>query len=111
MEIEAVHQWLMSLSDQYNVNPYIFAGIYVGAIPFFTVSLGWVIKNLKQQKPITVPALFTGFFFCSAYLYLMVAGENVPWWIYALLAAMVIYGIWSTYQKVRSEVDDEELPI
>jgi hypothetical protein len=108
MEIEAIHQWLMSLSEQYNVNPYIFAGIYVGAIPFFTISLGWVIRNIKQDKPITLPVLSTGFFFCSAYLYLMIAGENVPWWVYGVLAVMVIYGAWSTYGKVQSEVHSDD---
>lgn len=29
-----IERWLMSLSTEYNLNPYFFTVIYVGAIPF-----------------------------------------------------------------------------
>jgi ABC-type Co2+ transport system permease subunit len=107
MDMESIHAWLMSLSEQYQVNPYIFASIYVGAIPFFTASLGWLIKNMKQKKSITLPLLSTGFFFCSAYLYLMIVGENVPWWVYGIIGIMILYGAWSTYQKLQQNLDTD----
>ena len=28
-------EWFLSLGDKYHVNPYIFGGIYIGAIPLF----------------------------------------------------------------------------
>lgn len=102
MEFDVIHEWLMSLSGDYNVNPYIFAGIYVGAIPFFTLSVAWIIRNKKQNKSITLPLLSTGFFLSSAYLYLMVAGENVPAWIYVLVISLLSYGIYSTFKKIKT---------
>jgi len=33
--LETFKEWFLSLGEKYNVNPYIFGGIYVGAIPFF----------------------------------------------------------------------------
>jgi len=36
---ETFKDWFLSLGGKYNVNPYIFGGIYVGAIPFFYLSL------------------------------------------------------------------------
>lgn len=101
MELQAIHEWLMGLSAQYNVNPYIFASIYIGAIPFFTLSVAWIVRNKRREKSITLPVLATGFCFSSAYLYLMVAGENVPFWVYLMIAAMLAYGIYSTYRKVK----------
>jgi len=32
---EIFKEWFLSLGGKYHVNPYIFGGIYVGAIPFF----------------------------------------------------------------------------
>lgn len=102
MELEIIHEWLMGLSANYNVNPYIFAGIYVGAIPFFTLSVAWIIRNKRQEKSITLPVISTGFFLSSAYLYLMVAGENVPLWVYVLIIGLLGYGIYSTFKKIKN---------
>ena len=102
MEFEIIHDWLMGLSQNYNVNPYIFAGIYVGAIPFFTISVAWIIRNRRRKKSVTFPVLSTGFFMSSAYLYLMVAGENVPYWVYLLIIGLLGYGIISTFRKVST---------
>ncbi|MCH2451335.1 MAG: hypothetical protein MK198_14505 [Gracilimonas sp.] len=63
MELELINECLMGLSENYNVNPYIFGGIYVGAIPFFTLSVAWIIRNKRKGKPITLPVISTGFFY------------------------------------------------
>ncbi len=102
MELELINEWLMSLSENYNVNPYIFGGIYVGAIPFFTLSVAWIIRNKRKGKPITLPVISTGFFLSSAYLYLMIAGENVPIWVYILIIGLLGYGIYSTFMKIKN---------
>lgn len=96
--------WFMGLGEKYNVNPIIFGSIYVGAIPFFFLSLGWVVKRIKQRKPIVIPVLLTGFFFVSAYLYLIIAGRNIPLWVYFFIGAMLIYGVFSTVGRVMKEV-------
>jgi len=31
----------------------------------------------------------------------------VPWWIYAVVAAMLVYGAWSTYKKVRVQIKED----
>jgi len=113
MEFEILHEWLMGLSQNYNVNPYIFAGIYIGAIPFFTLSVAWIIRNKKKDKSITLPVFSTGFFLSSAYLYLMIAGENVPAWVYGLIIGLLGYGIYSTYTKIQKKkpVQSTELSV
>ena len=111
--IEHLYQWFMSLGKQYGVNPILFGAIYVGAIPFFTASIAWLVRNYKKGISIVYPTLSASFFFVSAYLYLMIAGQNVPWWVYGVVVAMLVYGAWSTYQNVQkrikkeSEIDNE----
>ncbi len=100
--------WFMGLGEKYNVSPIIFGSIYVGAIPFFFLSLGWLVKRIKQRKPIVTPVLLTGFFFVSAYLYLIIAGRNIPLWVYFFIGAMIVYGVYSTIIKIRKQISKNE---
>jgi ABC-type Co2+ transport system permease subunit len=100
-------EWFLSLGEKYNVNPYIFGAIYVGAIPFFFFFLYRTIKNIRNKRPIVVPALLTGFFFISAYLYLIIVGKNIPAWVYVFIAVLVGYGIYSTLKKIKTGTKEE----
>ncbi|MEX0747502.1 MAG: hypothetical protein WD275_05825, partial [Rhodothermales bacterium] len=73
--MNTIYTWFLSLGRDYGVNPIIFGSIYVGAIPFFTLSVAWIVHNLKRKRPITLPVLSASFFFVSPYLYLLVAGR------------------------------------
>ena len=103
-----VKDWFLGLGDEYGVNPVIFGAIYVGAIPFFSLSIGWLIRNLRRRKSPVVPLLAASFCFVSAYLYLLIAGKNIPTWVYAFVAVMVLVGIVSTVRKVRSQIGKRE---
>lgn len=109
MELEVIHDWILSLSEDYNVNPYIFAGIYVGAIPFFTASVAWIVRNKRRNKPLFLPVLSTGLCLSSAYIYLFIAGENVPWWVYAVIVVLIGYGAYSTIHKIKSSQKKEDI--
>ncbi|MDX1545449.1 MAG: hypothetical protein R3247_00585 [Rhodothermales bacterium] len=100
---ESFTDWFLSLGAEYGVNPILFGSIYVGAIPFFTLSVGWLVRNLRRKRSIVLPTLAASFFFISAYLYLLVAGRNIPAWVYGFVAAMVVFGVVSTVRKVRRQ--------
>ena len=103
---ESIVEWFMSLGEEYGVNPIIFGSIYVGAIPFFTLSVAWLVRNLKKKQSIVLPTLLAGFFFISAYLYLLIAGRNIPFWVYIVIAAMIGFGVYSTVVKIRAQTAD-----
>ena len=105
---ESFVTWFLSLGDQYGVDPIIFGSIYVGAIPFFTLSLGWLVRNLKQKQSIVLPTLSAGFFFVSAYLYLIIAGQNIPAWVYLLIVALIAFGVYSTIGKIRAQTAESD---
>jgi len=104
---ETFKEWFLSLGEKYNVNPYVFGSIYLGAIPFFFISLYWTIRNIKNKKSFVFPVLLTGLFFISAYLYLIIVGKNIPVWVYVFIGLMVIYGIYSTINKIKDKTKDE----
>lgn len=96
--------WFLSLGEQYGVNPYIFGGIYIGAIPFFLASIAWLVKRARTGRSTVLPTMLAGFFFVSAYLYLAVVGRNIPVWVWIFLAALIVYGAWSTIRDTRRKI-------
>jgi hypothetical protein len=103
---QVIKDWFFVLGERYNVNPILFGSIYVGAIPFFTLSIAWLVRNYRQRKSIVLPALCASFCFVSAYLYLIIAGQNVPFWVYGLVLAMIVAGAISTIRKVREKIQN-----
>ena len=99
-----LNQWFLSLGAEYGVNPYVFGAIYVGAIPFFLASIAWLVKRARAHRSTVVPTLCAGFFFVSAYLYLAVVGQNIPVWVWIILAVLVVYGAWSTIRDTRRKI-------
>ena len=108
MNWEAWQNWFLNLGAQYGVNPFIFGAIYIGAIPFFSISVGWLIRNYRQGKSIVLPAIAATFFFISAYIYLIFAGKNVPVWVYGIIVLLLAVGVYSTIKKVRKQINNVE---
>ena len=102
--IAEFNQWFLSLGAEYGVNPYIFGAIYVGAIPFFFASIGWLVKRARAGRSTVLPTMLAGFFFVSAYLYLAIAGRNIPLWVWIFLAVLVTYGAWSSIRDTRRKI-------
>lgn len=105
---DTVKEWFLGLGAEYGVDPIIFGAIYVGAIPLFFLSLAWIGKNVRAGKSPVLPILAAGFCFISAYLYLIIAGNNVPWWVYAFVAVLVVFGAISTVKSIRSKIAEAE---
>ena len=95
-------EWLGTLGDEYGVDPLVYAILYVGSAPFFFGSLAWLIHRLRRRGDVLIPALSTAVFFSLPTLYVVVAGRNLPWWAYGLLAALTILGAVSAIGRVRS---------
>ncbi len=102
--LESINEWILALGTQYNVNPYIFAAIYVGAIPFFLASIAWLVKRARAGRSTVLPTMLAGFFFVSAYLYLAIFGQDIPLWVWIFLAALVAYGAWSQVRETRKKI-------
>jgi len=105
MDFQTIKIWFMSLGEQYGVNPIIFGVIYIAAIPFFTISIAWLVKSIRNKKSIFLPMLLSGFFFISAYLYLIVAGKNVPIWVYGFVVLLIVFGGFTIIKKVIKQIN------
>lgn len=102
--LESINDWLLSLGAQYNVNPYVFGAIYVGAIPFFLGSIAWLVKRARAGRSTVLPTMLAGFFFVSAYIYLAIFGQDIPLWVWIFLAVLILYGAFSTIRDTRRKI-------
>ena len=102
--IETAQDWFLSLGEDYGVNPWIFGAIYVGAIPFFLASVGWIVKRARAGRSTVLPTMLAGLFFVSAYLYLAIAGRNIPVWVWIFLAVLIVWGAVSQVRQTRRKI-------
>jgi len=105
MDWRLLMEWVDRIAETYHINPFVFGVIYFGAMPLFMASLWWLMRCLKRRQKMLWPTLSTGFWFCSSYLYIVVAGRNIPWWIYLVVAVALSYGSLLVYRSIRRRVE------
>lgn len=96
--------WFFGLGERYGVDPIVFGSIYIGAIPFFLLSVAWLLRAKQQGQPTSLPIVSAGFWFISSYLYLFIAGENIPWWVYTAVLFLLAYGGVTSYRSIRAKL-------
>lgn len=101
--IDTVRSWFFSLGEGYGVNPFIFGAIYIGAIPFFWLSSVWLVRNIRRKQNIAPPVFAMSGCAVSSYTYLIIVGQNVPFWVYLILVAIVFYSFYATWQTIRKK--------
>ncbi|CAM3568506.1 hypothetical protein DESA109040_16720 [Deinococcus saxicola] len=99
--IDWISMTTVILSEQYGVNPVIFGLLYFGTMPLFALSVAWWIRSFRRGESPFLPAAVTGVLFISAYLYVLVAGRNLPVWVYFFMAAMLTLGVLSTWKQLK----------
>ena len=92
-----IQDWIFGFGDEYGVNPVVFAIVYFGGLPFLGLSIAWLLRNRRRSQPVHFPLLSAGAFSMAAYVYVIIAGENIPIWIYGMVAALVIFGSWKMF--------------
>jgi hypothetical protein len=89
--------------EHYGVNPVIFLVIYLTSGPFFYYSLFRVVQALAKKHG-KEALLWSAVFLCATiapFMYVLVFGRNLPWWVYGIIALLIGYGIFSLIRKLR----------
>ena len=103
MDWHVIQDWIFALGDEYGVNPVVFAIIYFGAFPFLVLSIAWVVRNRKRSRPVHFPLLSAGGCSISAYLYVVIAGDNIPLWVYGFVVAFAVFGFWNMHHLATGD--------
>lgn len=101
-------EWVISLGEKHQVNPLVLGSLYFVSKLSFVTLLGFMIKNIRAKKPVHMLILFAGISFSLPYVYLIIAGRNIPVWVYGFIAGMFIYGGYIIWKKVTTAPQTEE---
>ena len=96
------------LGSKHNVNPILFAILYVASILPYMGSMVWVVRNQRKGKSINLPVISTLFFFILPALYVAVFGRNVAWWVYVIIAFLIVYGITTVRKKLKLKLKEQK---
>ena len=116
-----VGQYIRSYYDlavnTYHVNPVIFLILYLGAVPFFYLSIFFILREVvrlrKSGRQLTLSTLvddrtidvwFIVFVVANVlpYIYIAIWGRNVPPWVWMPILLVIAYAAYRLYQQVRS---------
>ncbi|MEO1518048.1 MAG: hypothetical protein AAFV95_23715 [Bacteroidota bacterium] len=94
--------WMLQFGDNYGVNPVIFALLYFGTIPFSLLGFSWLVRNLRQGKPIQGPLFLIFICYIGTYIYLFWAGHDIPPWVYGIVVLVMSYTAYLSVKKIRT---------
>ncbi len=88
--------------ESYGVNPVVFLVIFFGASPVFYYSIYRLVRSLAAKR-VNEAGLWSMLLLASTaapYLYVLVAGRNLPWWVYIIIGLILAQGVWSLVRRL-----------
>jgi len=67
--------------------------------------MGWIVRNYSNRKSLHIPILSTLFWFILPAMYVVIAGEQIAWYIYLAIACMLIYGAYAAFNKTKKDIE------
>jgi len=95
--------YMKATEAQYAVNPVVFIVLLTACAPFFYFSIYKLIRALAKKDANRIMA-WSAVFLCSTilpYLYVLLFGRGMPWWIYLVLGVLIAQGVYSLVGKLR----------
>ncbi|PJJ80033.1 hypothetical protein [Mucilaginibacter auburnensis] len=98
--IDTFKDWVVDLGDKHGVDPALIFFLYLFSKVGLFSFLGWGINNIRRKRPFILPLTLAGVAFCIPYTYLIIAGRNIPVWVYVIIAAVFVLGLYSIWRKI-----------
>lgn len=89
--------------DTYGVNPVVFLVIYLVCTPIYYYSLFRTLRALAKKLAKEI-MLWSTVFLCTnvaPFLYVLLFGRNIPWWVYIIIAILIGQGVLFLVLKLR----------
>lgn len=101
---QPVVDYYKTIGEKFSVNPVVFVSIHIVATPLFILAAGWIVQAYRRKKSILLPAVTAVFVFNAANIYLIVAGKNIPWWVYAFVATTTGVSGYFSFRKIQNRL-------
>lgn len=101
----SIRDLMRAARESYGVDPVAFLVIYLASAPFFYYSIFRMVRALaqrKQQEILLWSMVFLGST-VAPFLYVLVFGRNMPWWMYVVIALLIGQGVYSLIRRLRKK--------
>ena|SRR5271157_45884 len=101
----AVREMMRAARENYGVDPVAFIVIYLVCVPFFYYSIFRMVRALarrRQQEILVWSMIFLGAT-AAPFLYVLVFGRNMPWWVYVVIALLIGQGVYSLIRRLTKK--------
>lgn len=87
---------------RYNVNPVVFLVLYVVPGPFWYYTVFRTIRAIAKRntKELMLWAMICLVLTVEPYVYVLIFGRNMPWWIYIIIGLLVAQGIFTLVRRL-----------
>lgn len=92
---------MSGIQARHGVNPWVFLGLMAGCAPLFYYSIYRLGRAAVKRDAKQMNLWGAAFLAATAlpYLYVMLVGRNLPWYIYIVLLTLVGQGAWSLAKR------------
>ena len=108
--LESLNNWAQEVKSTYNVNPYIFIGLYLGCAPIFWLSIVQMVRSLakKNVDKIIKWAIVLGITILLPLVYVAIFGRNLPTWFWFVLVGFLILSVLSTLRNIKKKFKEKQ---
>lgn len=103
-----VRATMESARVSYDVDPIVFIVIYFCSVPFFYYSIYRMTRALARKKGNEIMAWSMVFLAATAapFIYVLLFGRNLPWWIYVVIGLLVGQGVFNLVKRLRKKPEE-----
>ena len=104
-----IRELMRAAHDNYGVNPIVFLVIYLASAPFFYLSIFRMVRALAKGLRNEI-MLWSMIFLASTvapFLYVLIFGRNLPWWVYVVIALLIGQGVYSLVRRLTKKTPEK----
>ncbi len=107
--LDTLGGWAKQAREIYAVDPVIFVVLLCAMAPIFYYSIFRLVRAAAKKRN-ELPLWGAIFLAATAipYLYVLIFGRNMPWWIYIILGLLLAQGVYSLVRKLRAKPKPRE---
>lgn len=94
---------MQAARETYGVDPLAFIVIYLACAPVWYYSMFRSLRSVALKR-MNELMLWSAIFLSATvapFIYVILFGRNIPWWVYALIVVLVGQGLMSLAMKLR----------
>jgi len=103
-----IRELMREARDNYGVDPVAFLVIYLVSAPFFYFSIFRMVRALAKGLRNEIMLWSMVFLAATAapFLYVLLFGRNLPWWVYVVIALLIGQGVFSLVRRLTKKTPD-----